>query len=156
MAGCDVCWDGEGVFVAGCAAVTEGELVSLALLTPGGGGKGAMPTPFRSVDAAAAAAADAYLRGCPVGMVGNGAGFIFGSDLPFVLFGKLECSVESAGKGDFSCTLGLRVGAEDSEVDGALPFPPVLPLLDTSVSGGSSGMLCASWLDTLSFSAGTP
>ena len=113
---------------AGCDTGTDGELVSLVLLKPGGGGRGAIPTPLLSL-AAAAAAADAYLRGCPVGMVGNGAGFILGSDLPFVLPGKLECNVESAGNGDFICTLGLRAGAGVSEIDVDLPFPLILLLL---------------------------
>ena len=113
---------------AGCDAGTDGELVSLALLKPGGGGRGAMPTPLLSL-AAAAAAADAYLSGCPVGMVGNGAGFILGSALPFAFPGKLECNVESAGNGDFICTLGLRAGAGVSEIDVDLPFPLILLLL---------------------------
>lgn len=86
---------------AGWATDTAGELFSLALFTPGGGGKGAIPTPLLSLAAAAAAAADAYFKGCPVGMVGKGAGFMLGSALPFVVFGRLECNVESAGKGDF-------------------------------------------------------
>lgn len=128
FAGCETDCDGEGVLTAGCDIGTDGELVSLVLLKPGGGGRGAMPTPLLSL-AAAAAAADAYLRGCPVGMVGNGAGFILGSDLPFALPGKLECSVESAGNGDFICTLGLRAGAGVSETDVDLPFPPMLLLL---------------------------
>lgn len=54
--------DGDGVLIAGCDADTAGELVSLALLKPGGGGKGAIPTPLLSL-AAAAAAADAYFSG---------------------------------------------------------------------------------------------
>ena len=48
--------------MAGCDTDTAGELVSLDLLKPGGGGRGAIPTPLLSL-AAAAAAADAYLSG---------------------------------------------------------------------------------------------
>ena len=143
LAGCDTGCDGEGVLTAGCDTDTDGELVSLALLKPGGGGRGAMPTPLLSL-AAAAAAADAYLSGWPVGIVGKGAGFILGSALPFVFPGKLECNVESAGNGDFICTLGLRAGAGASEIDADLPFPLMLLLLCGSISGGSSVVLCAS------------
>ena len=74
-------------FLASCAVATAGEFVALgellvvgnAVLTvpgaKGGGGKGAIPTPARSV-AAAAAAADAYFRGSPTGFDGGGAGFM--------------------------------------------------------------------------------
>ena len=143
FAGCEIGCDGEGVPTAGCDADTDGELFSLALLKPGGGGKGTMPTPLLSL-AAAAAAADAYLSGCPVGMVGRGAGFMVDSGLPLVLPGRLECNVESAGSGDFICTLGLRGGAGASETDADLPFPPMLELRGRSFSGGSSVVLCAS------------
>ena len=96
----------------GCEGATEGDdavLVRATAATAGGGGRGAMPTPALSVAAAAAAAADAYLSGCPVGSVGNGAGFIVlvaGGPLAFVVGGVF--SVANAGRGDLSCNDGLR------------------------------------------------
>ena len=93
--------DAEGSTMAGCTTLTAGELDAEFFEAPGGGGNGAMPTPFLSL-AAAAAAADAYLRGWPVGIVGNGAGFILSATaLPLTVPGRLECNVDNAGSGDF-------------------------------------------------------
>jgi hypothetical protein len=99
----------------GC--VVAGELVALARAPngarpdcaadpPGGGGRGAMPTPFLSL-AAAAAAAEAYFNGSPGIRVGIGAGFM-------VVVVELEapgngvCNVANAGNGDFICIDDLR------------------------------------------------
>ena len=88
---------------AGCAFTAAGLVCSLVLCAPGGGGSGDIPTPLLSL-AAAAAAALAYFSGCPVGIVGNGAGFISDTTgFPTTLAGKVECSVESAGKGLLAC-----------------------------------------------------
>lgn len=87
----------------------ESELLGLAVdaAVPGGGGKGAIPSPLLSL-AAAAAAADAYFNVWPVGIVGKGAGFMPAGAAPFVFVGSDVCNVASAGKGDFSCNEGLR------------------------------------------------
>ena len=75
----------ETIREASCTELTPGEYVEPAFetgntdedagLDPGGGGNGAIPTPLRSL-AAAAAAADAYFRVSPGSRVGRGAGFI--------------------------------------------------------------------------------
>ena len=93
-------------FGTGCASVTTGEAVEEALeagtadgkagLAPGGGGRGAIPTPFLSL-AAAAAAAEAYLSVSPGRRVGGGAGFMPDAEL-LELDG---CSVARTGSGDF-------------------------------------------------------
>ena len=57
---------------------------------------------------------------------------------PFALFGKLECNVDNAGRGDLSCTLALLGGAL-SGIDCDLDFTaPKLPELEGSASDGSS------------------
>lgn len=92
----------------GCAGATLGEATDegfdtgtatgYAGLAPGGGGKGAIPTPFLSL-AAAAAAADAYLSVSPGRRVGGGAGF-----MPLVALVEVEgCRVARTGRGDFIC-----------------------------------------------------
>lgn len=67
-----------------------------------GGGSGAMPTLFLS---AAAAAADAYLRPSPGGLVGTAAGFIpvgfAAGPVPIVGSGGV-CRVARVGSGDLS------------------------------------------------------
>lgn len=104
---------------AGCAGTTLGEAVEDALdagtadetagLAPGGGGRGAIPTPFLSL-AAAAAAAEAYFRVSPGSLAGGGAGFI---ELDVDAEELFRCSVAKTGKGDFICADGLRA-ADDS------------------------------------------
>ena len=99
----------------GWTEVLAGELVALVLacdgsgdmLTgaePGGGGNGAMPT-FLSL-AAAAAAADAYLRPSPAGRVGSDAGFMAGPlVLPLLMADNSGvCNVANAGSGDLDWT----------------------------------------------------
>ena len=95
-----------------------------------------MPTPFLSL-AAAAAAADAYLRGSPGARAGNGAGFMGADDDPLVLAVDV-CKLASAGSGDFNCVEGLRVAELDpSDTGGAFCFPPGGLI---STSGSSSAM----------------
>lgn len=103
-----------GAFGDGNGFIARAEAV-----IPGGGGSGAIPT-FLSV-AAAAAAAEAYFKVSPAGLVGIGAGFI---ELPVPGNGGIGtvddeglCSVARAGIGDRSCVEGLR--AEDA---GSLQF----------------------------------
>lgn len=52
--------------------------------------------------AAAAAAAEAYLRPSPAGLVGTDAGFIVAPvEWPLLMVGNGACKVARAGKGDF-------------------------------------------------------
>ena len=83
---------------------TEGESPALPLLwfvAPGGGGSGAIPRTFLSL-AAAAAAADAYLRVSPGARVGKGAGFMLLFVIPLAVEGRDVCRVARAGSGDFN------------------------------------------------------
>ena len=117
----------------------SGFIGSVEAVIPGGGGSGAIPT-FLSV-AAAAAAAEAYFKVSPAGLVGIGAGFI---ELPLPGNGGIGtvddeglCSVARAGIGDRNCVEGLL--AEDA---GSLQC--------IGLSFISSCTDCVSWLDILS------
>lgn len=109
-------------FRTGCTEATLGEAVEGGLdtgiateaagLAPGGGGRGAIPTPFLSL-AAAAAAADAYFRVSPGNRVGSGAGFILPDVDDDAVFGW---SVAKTGNGDFIWMDNLR-GPDDSGFD---------------------------------------
>lgn len=135
LAGCGSA-TGAGDAVTGCAGAGAGDAVLLDFAPPGGGGRGAMPT----LDAAAAAAEE-YFRCVPVGNVGKGAGLMVSAAFPLTLLGRLACNVESAGNGDFSCTLGrLTAFVSDTELD--FVFAPGALLVRTvSCSGWSSCML---------------
>lgn len=135
---------------ANCTDVTPGEYVEPALdtgrteddagLEPGGGGNGAIPTPLRSL-AAAAAAADAYFSVSPGNRVGGGAGFIeFGVDADV----GTDCRVARTGRGDFIC------------VDGRLPDIESALGFARGSAGSSSGIDCVSCEDTRSLSWPTP
>lgn len=92
--------------VVALARAPAGARPDCAADPPGGGGRGAMPTPFLSL-AAAAAAAEAYFNGSPGVRVGSGAGFMDVAvelDAP----GNGVCNVANAGNGDLSCVDGLR------------------------------------------------
>ena len=106
-----------------------------AVEAPGGGGRGAMPTAFLSL-AAAAAAAEAYFSGSPGALVGIGAGFMVFDVVTLVVLLFDACSVARAGKGDFSWLDGLRVVVicvSDAEADFCLEMGAVVP----RTSGGS-------------------
>lgn len=113
-----------GARVAGKGCVIAGELVALARApardagNPGGGGRGAMPTPFLSL-AAAAAAAEAYFNGSPGVRVGSGAGFIDVAE-ELEAPGNGVCSVANTGNGDLSCVDGRR--PLDCAVSDVLPL----------------------------------
>lgn len=145
----------SGSFAAtGCADVVAGEFDTLVLAcaglamatgwAPGGGGNGEIPI---LSDAAAAAAADAYLRPS-AGLAGTDAGFMTGPlELPLLIVANGVCSVASAGKGDLDCALDLRPDADTS----ATAFGFALGGLMISGSGvGSSACDWASCDDPLS------
>jgi hypothetical protein len=71
--------------------------------------------------AAAAAAADAYLRPSPGGRAGTAATFMW-LDVPFVLFDDGVCNVAIPGSGLFNCVEGLRAEATGGSGT-ALDFP---------------------------------
>lgn len=108
LAGCAI--DGAGdvatleLTVEACTGVFEDNEGGIGLL--GGGGSGAIPIlPVSLI--AAAAAAEAYLRTSPGGLVGGGAGFIVGATVAAVAVGSV-CSDAKAGSGDFMCCDGRR------------------------------------------------
>ena len=152
----DLCTGADSI-LAGRAGVALGEGVALLLgitvdiggdspelpviggCAPGGGGNGAIPSTFLSL-AAAAAAADAYLRVSPGGRVGKGAGFILVFVMPFVVVGKEVWRVAKAGSGDlswFDGLLAIEVCGSDTEAAFDLPGGGFDPR-PSAVSGRSS------------------
>ena len=115
-------------------------------VNPGGGGRGAIPTPFLSL-AAAAAAADAYFSGSPGVLVGIGAGFI---ELVAVVDapGRGVCNVANTGNGDLSCV-------DDRRAPAASPDFAFVTVGLTSESG-SSAIDCVSCDETRSASLPRP
>ena len=137
---------------AGCAFVIAGEAVALERpgasfeTNPGGGGNGAIPTPFLSL-AAAAAAADAYLSGSPGVRIGIGAGFMMLAAV-FDVPGKGVCSVANTGNGDLSCVEDRRPPAASPDF--------AFVMVGRGSNSGSSAIDCVSCDETRSASLPRP
>ena len=108
-----------------------------------------MPTLFLSL-AAAAAAAEAYLRPSPGGRWGSDAGFMLELDdvPPLVTLARGLCRVAKVGNGDFNCAEGLRAAA--GSMAAVLVFAGKLVVRDSE--SASSCTDCVSCEDTRSLS----
>jgi len=132
--------ESAAIDLAATGTGTTGMLLVDGGVATGGGGKGAIPIVF-----AAAAAAEAYFRASPGGLVGNEAGFMLLLAVPLPIVAKGVCSVASAGRGDLSCVEGRLADAEGgSAAEDFVGFVTGILPDRVSISATSSCIDCVS------------